>query len=568
MSGSFAQNFVAQQVSRTLLQAGFDRSQSSASSVLTELFIRLLTTCATRAAGSAELQGRRISNLEDVARALEEVGVEPDALADFCRTWMAPRPRELSVGGGDGGGAAAGTGAGRGSFWTVGGGGGGGGTVNDRHHHHHHHHHLHLYHHSQKAEELEWEPAAFPINVDELIRHSAHPSQSQDSSYNHLSSDQTSGARAADSNPNPPSPSSSRNTNEPATVRFLSQPPYPKSPHRSTSASIHAGNSHSQPAAPSRKRKRPEYGHLIPFEQSAVAQTIDKNDWPIAKPTGTSESRSSTSTQPTTTSTTTRKPIIPELEPRNSTQSIKSAIAAVKAQKFQHQTGNKKAADQTSRTLSKALLPLLQQRDKLLQATPDSLCRTDKGILDDILGIALPFLPGLLEGQNPVRETVVAARGKRKKALHGPQGGEAVVGSKQQSTPRSGAMSTSVPDQPKIKLKFSLHGNPQQPSDPSQTSSAPSLSASATTLSLGGSPRPSTSQTSHHPPYTHDESVNCICSNPHADYGAFMIACDRCGFWFHGKCVGVPSEHAQRPGQDWFCDACKAVGGANAPSGT
>ncbi|KAI8877601.1 hypothetical protein K501DRAFT_337296 [Backusella circina FSU 941] len=48
--------------------------------------------------------------------------------------------------------------------------------------------------------------------------------------------------------------------------------------------------------------------------------------------------------------------------------------------------------------------------------------------------------------------------------------------------------------------------------------------------------------------------IKCICDNPTIDYGAFMIACDLCGVWFHGNCVGV-AEHDQV--EEWYCRRCK-----------
>jgi hypothetical protein len=48
--------------------------------------------------------------------------------------------------------------------------------------------------------------------------------------------------------------------------------------------------------------------------------------------------------------------------------------------------------------------------------------------------------------------------------------------------------------------------------------------------------------------------INCICDNPTVDYGAFMIACDLCGVWFHGNCVNV-AEHDQV--EEWYCRRCK-----------
>lgn len=172
---------------------------------------------------------------------------------------------------------------------------------------------------------------------------------------------------------------------------------------------------------------------------------------------------------------------------------------------------------------SKRMLSLLQQRQKT-QAVPSiSLCggSSDAGVLDDLLALELSGLPGLLEGQPPPAAVGLSiARSKL--------GGGTHVGWRLQSSQVPDAAAGTVADEdnaPKIKLKLNLPG----------TRSGSHVS---------------------HAVYTGDDVINCICANPHIDDGGFMIACDRCGAWFHGHCVGVPSEGAQGVG-DWFCPRCK-----------
>ncbi|CAO3694993.1 unnamed protein product [Umbelopsis ramanniana] len=50
------------------------------------------------------------------------------------------------------------------------------------------------------------------------------------------------------------------------------------------------------------------------------------------------------------------------------------------------------------------------------------------------------------------------------------------------------------------------------------------------------------------------EVINCICDNPHVDYGAFMIACDNCSEWFHGDCVGIRESDQVA---EWYCMRCR-----------
>ncbi|RUS13318.1 hypothetical protein BC937DRAFT_95508 [Endogone sp. FLAS-F59071] len=54
------------------------------------------------------------------------------------------------------------------------------------------------------------------------------------------------------------------------------------------------------------------------------------------------------------------------------------------------------------------------------------------------------------------------------------------------------------------------------------------------------------------------EEINCVCSDqPHVDDGGFMVACDNCEVWFHGRCVGVT---AIAEDEKWFCPRCKTKG--------
>lgn len=43
-----------------------------------------------------------------------------------------------------------------------------------------------------------------------------------------------------------------------------------------------------------------------------------------------------------------------------------------------------------------------------------------------------------------------------------------------------------------------------------------------------------------------------VCGDP--DDGSFMIGCDGCDEWYHGRCVGILDD----PGNDWFCSSCLA----------
>ncbi|KAG0325138.1 hypothetical protein BG004_003293 [Podila humilis] len=51
-----------------------------------------------------------------------------------------------------------------------------------------------------------------------------------------------------------------------------------------------------------------------------------------------------------------------------------------------------------------------------------------------------------------------------------------------------------------------------------------------------------------------EEVINCVCAHPTLDDGLFMVACDKCQVWFHGRCVHIYSE-AMTP-DPWHCPRC------------
>jgi hypothetical protein len=50
----------------------------------------------------------------------------------------------------------------------------------------------------------------------------------------------------------------------------------------------------------------------------------------------------------------------------------------------------------------------------------------------------------------------------------------------------------------------------------------------------------------------------CICNQPHNN--RFMICCDTCEEWYHGKCVNITKAMGQQmesEGREWICLFCK-----------
>ena len=53
------------------------------------------------------------------------------------------------------------------------------------------------------------------------------------------------------------------------------------------------------------------------------------------------------------------------------------------------------------------------------------------------------------------------------------------------------------------------------------------------------------------------ERLWCVCREPHNN--RFMICCDKCEDWFHGKCVGVTrgmGRELELKGLEWICPRC------------
>ncbi|KAJ3051852.1 hypothetical protein HK097_007141 [Rhizophlyctis rosea] len=74
--------------------------------------------------------------------------------------------------------------------------------------------------------------------------------------------------------------------------------------------------------------------------------------------------------------------------------------------------------------------------------------------------------------------------------------------------------------------------------------------------SAGKNTKRKTSQPSSHTndPSPEPDQLYCICRTGH-DGEEFMVACDGCEEWFHGRCVGVTPAIALE--REYFCDKCK-----------
>ncbi|KAF8936496.1 hypothetical protein BGZ58_004098 [Dissophora ornata] len=58
-------------------------------------------------------------------------------------------------------------------------------------------------------------------------------------------------------------------------------------------------------------------------------------------------------------------------------------------------------------------------------------------------------------------------------------------------------------------------------------------------------------------PKSVSKDVYCICREPY-DGVEFMIACDRCEEWFHGRCIGMKPQEAKKSSH-YYCDTCQRI---------
>ncbi|KAG0253093.1 hypothetical protein BG011_006576 [Mortierella polycephala] len=58
-------------------------------------------------------------------------------------------------------------------------------------------------------------------------------------------------------------------------------------------------------------------------------------------------------------------------------------------------------------------------------------------------------------------------------------------------------------------------------------------------------------------PKSVSKDVYCICRGPY-DGIEFMIACDRCEEWFHGRCIGMKPQDAKKNNY-YYCDTCQRI---------
>jgi hypothetical protein len=141
--------------------------------------------------------------------------------------------------------------------------------------------------------------------------------------------------------------------------------------------------------------------------------------------------------------------------------------------------------------------------------------------------------------------------------VHAPKKPEPVRTAAPTSLAALAASDATPPAPKKTSLTINLSSNNQSSqSQPTPTSAAPSSADSSTPkirfkLKLPTVVEPAAPV---NVPGGEAEVINCICDNPHVDYGAFMIACDQCSEWFHGDCVGIRESDQVA---EWYCMRCR-----------
>ncbi|KAF9326481.1 hypothetical protein BG006_010096 [Podila minutissima] len=69
--------------------------------------------------------------------------------------------------------------------------------------------------------------------------------------------------------------------------------------------------------------------------------------------------------------------------------------------------------------------------------------------------------------------------------------------------------------------------------------------------------KPKSSKKVGRPPKSVSRDVYCICRGPY-DGVEFMIACDRCEEWFHGRCIGLKPQDAKKSNH-YYCETCQKI---------
>ncbi|KAJ3054946.1 hypothetical protein HK097_000303 [Rhizophlyctis rosea] len=545
MSAPFASELSRIAIAQLLGQSGFGRAPGSVCAVLADLLSRYLELLSTRAKAFSELQGRTAGNLDDVAQCLDELGVDGIELAQFYKAWYKDGQDEGGREGGQGGskgiprnGESFGGSPGKGLHGRRASGAGGGsvGTGGSGR--------------SSIGESFaRLAPPSFPLSIEQL--------------RTNLADDQS----LTDLHVALPSSLLNRlkNPNEHAGGSWGHQSAIP--PHFPPFPNLENPSSH-DPEAPRKKRTADHRDHSTPKRRKIdlYKRVVPPEESQLIKSgrVVTLQTPVLNGDAPTATGG--------QDEDRNISVAYERAMAGARR-------GSKSGHPLVS--YSNALRSAHQVSDAT-QVSVQSVVGSagEAGLVSAMLQSALPKLTGMLDADPPLTGKANAAdlaksgsangtplpptnpnNAKRRPTLKSESSSSIPIPQPDRRTStfvppappqrRPSNLNLTVPSKPIVKIqlappKTSLPGKPgalPTPSTPngSSTYAAPDINGYVNGNGASNG--------------TSSEGVtNCICDNPtqEVDVG-FMIECEECNVWYHGRCVGV--EEGAAP-EKWFCPRC------------
>ncbi|GJJ70304.1 hypothetical protein EMPS_02653 [Entomortierella parvispora] len=117
---------------------------------------------------------------------------------------------------------------------------------------------------------------------------------------------------------------------------------------------------------------------------------------------------------------------------------------------------------------------------------------------------------------------------------------------------------SSQQDIPPLNSTVSTQQTTTAPATPARSKKEQSIERTKTAKpSKAGTSKPKAGARKAGRPKTVSKDVYCICRGPY-DGVEFMIACDRCEEWFHGRCIGMKPQDAKKSNH-YFCDTCQRI---------
>ncbi|KAJ3126452.1 hypothetical protein HK098_007504 [Nowakowskiella sp. JEL0407] len=519
-SSGFAVDLMVIVAARVLNSIGFARAHVSSVAVIAELIPLYIEMIARRAKANAEACGRTGINLHDVGYIFDDLGVDVDLLMDFGSTVMKKAAKEIEERAREDKGKEVDNGA-----------------------------------REVESEENSMfprlEPGSFPINIAEIKNEKKdRPPNEKPSEEPYL----------------PPKPPSKPQRVPDVTLPIsrmdigpsgilppfppipLMLPPLPMSSNAASAFSnpinnrlaLGATNSNEKPTP--KKSKVDPFKTVVKFKNSKLSELVDKSDLVVEVPSRAVDDKDSDSKEPD------------HQYPNNRHDSISNLLEAAL---------DAISLDSTPRA---TLIPnnnaLLLLQHRLANVVPgpstldlDTLFQSDPrpSLITAQSSHVIPHLLSFfgVEGAQLEYEIYLERmerRNREKLEKSGKQSGGGSVTIREAKDDAidmirpigdgpfalTAGLSSGVRVQPKVTLKLSLLSTPQQPQENSteKQDQIPDVSDFFQKAAV--------------------DTVHCICAPPECyNNSAFMVACDKCGVWFHGKCVDYKETSAE-----WYCVRC------------